>query len=224
MRLAAEAACEVTREPFRVRMGRDDVSAEIEGLRGRRGRVRVMKLRYPGFEPVDRLVPVVVLEGGAESLEPSITLRLLQGSLEPVAELETRVSDAEMDEAVEEALFLDEHEVSRLEQGLFERAMGQLERFIEDRVLISEAQPRRARAADCGRPPRSRRRGGLGRAHSGRVAAPAIGARARGARGELDRLSARDDEGYRRWRQHAYERRYAPPERQSILNAEFVIG
>jgi hypothetical protein len=224
VRLAAEAACEVTREPFRVRMGRDDVSAEIEGLRGRRGRVRVMKLRYPGFEPVDRLVPVVVLEGGAESLEPSITLRLLQGSLEPVAELETRVSDAEMDEAVEEALFLDEHEVSRLEQGLFERAMGQLERFIEDRVLIlkrSRAElvrrivgGRRDRDAAAGSDARTRVESLLQRSEHELEALD----------GELDRLSARDDEGYRRWRQHAYERRYTPPERQSILNAEFVIG
>jgi hypothetical protein len=183
-----------------------------------------MKLRYPGFEPVDRLVPVVVLEGGAESLEPSITLRLLQGSLEPVAELETRVSDAEMDEAVEEALFLDEHEVSRLEHALFERAMGQLERFIEDRVLIlkrSRAElvrrivgSRRDRDAAAGSDARTRVESLLQRSEHELEA----------LEGELDRLSARDDEGYRRWRQHAYERRYTPPERQSILNAEFVIG
>jgi hypothetical protein len=41
---------------------------------------------------------------------------------------------------------------------------------------------------------------------------------------ELSRLQARDDEGYRHWRQHAYERRYAPPQREPIINAEFVIG
>jgi hypothetical protein len=41
---------------------------------------------------------------------------------------------------------------------------------------------------------------------------------------ELARLLARDDDGYRRWRQRAYERRYAPPERETLLNAEFEIG
>src|SRR5690606_27795311 len=66
---AAEAAREATREPFRVRLGRGDRSADVGALRGRRGRLRVMKLRYPGFEPVDRLVPVVVLEDGAGGLD-----------------------------------------------------------------------------------------------------------------------------------------------------------
>ena len=41
---------------------------------------------------------------------------------------------------------------------------------------------------------------------------------------ELGRLQSRDDDGYRRWRKHAYDRRYAPPEREPIVEAEFVIG
>jgi hypothetical protein len=134
------------------------------------------------------------------------------------------VSDAELDEAVEEALFLDEHHVSRLEHALFERAIRQLERFIEDRVLIlkrSRAElvrriqgGRRDRDAAAGSDARSRVEARLAHAERELEALEA----------ELDRLSMRDDEGYRRWRQHAYERRYAPPEREPILNAEFVIG
>jgi hypothetical protein len=221
---AAEAAREVTREPFRIRIGRGDRSAEIESLRGRRGRLRVMKLRYPGFEPVDRLVPVVVLEDDVSSLDASATLRLLGGSLEAVPELETRVSDDALDEAVEEALFLDEREVSRLEHGLFERAMVQLERFIEDRVLIlKRSRGELVRRIQGGRRDRDAAAGSEAR---GRI--EALLARSEreleGLEAELARLQARDDEGYRRWRQHAYERRYAPPEREPILEAEFVIG
>ena len=37
---AAEAARRGTREPFRIRIGRGDRSAELESLRGRRGRLR----------------------------------------------------------------------------------------------------------------------------------------------------------------------------------------
>jgi Helicase conserved C-terminal domain/SNF2-related domain len=224
VRQAAEAAREGTREPFRIRMGRGDTSAEIEPLRGRRGRLRVMKLRYPGFEPVDRLVPVVVLEDAQESLDVPTTLRLLGGTLEAVPDLETRVSDAELDEAVEEALFLDERAVSSLEHGLFERAMVQLERFIEDRVLILKRSrselvrriqgSRRDRDAAAGSDARSRVEALLHRSERELEALEV----------ELNRLQTRDDEGYRRWRQHAYERRYAPPERESILSAEFVIG
>jgi hypothetical protein len=224
VRLAAEAARQVTRDPFRIRMGRGDSSLEIEALRGRRGRLRVMKLRYPGFEPVDRLVPVVVMEDGAGSIAPSTALELLSGSLEALAELETKVSDAEMEEAVEEALFIDEREVARAEHGAFERAMSQLERFIEDRVLIMKrsraelvrriAGNRRDRDAAAGSDARSRVEALLGRSERELELLEA----------ELGRLTARDDEGYRRWRQHAYERRYAAPEREPILNAEFVIG
>ncbi|HTV19586.1 MAG TPA: SNF2-related protein [Polyangiaceae bacterium] len=221
---AAEAAREVTRDPFRIRIGRGDRSAEIETLRGRRGRLRVMKLRYPGFEPVDRLVPVVVLEDGAGSLDAQTTLRLLGGSLEAVPELETRVSDEELEEAVEEALFLDEREVSRLEHGLFERAIVQLDRFIEDRVLILK----RSRAELVRRIQGSRRDrdAAAGSEARGRIEALLVHSEREleGLEAELARLQARDDEGYRRWRQHAYERRYAPPEREPILSAEFVIG
>jgi hypothetical protein len=224
VRYAADAARAVTREVFRVRIGRGDTSAELAALRGRRGRLRVMKLRYPGFEPVDRLVPVLVLEDSVGSLDAATILRLLEGSLEPVPELQTQVSDADLDEAVEEALFIDEQQVSRAEHGLFERAIRQLERFVEDRVLILKRTrselvgriqgSRRDRDAAAGSEARSRIEARLGRAERELEALDA----------ELGRLSARDDEGYRRWRRHAYERRYAPPEREPILNAEFVIG
>jgi hypothetical protein len=157
-------------------------------------------------------------------MAPSTTLRLLGGSLEAVPALETNVSDAEMDEAVEEALFVDEREVAGAEHGAFDRAMGQLERFIEDRVLILKrsraelvrriAGSRRDRDAAAGSDARTRLESLLGRSERELEALEA----------ELGRLTARDDEGYRRWRQHAYERRYAPPEREPILNAEFVIG
>ncbi|HWO14891.1 MAG TPA: hypothetical protein VNN80_35550, partial [Polyangiaceae bacterium] len=224
VRLAAEAAREVTRETFRIRMGRGDQSTELERLRGRRGRLRVLRLRYPGFEPVDRLVPVALLEDDAGSLPPSLVLRLLQGPLEAAPELGTTVTGAELDDAVEEALFLDEREVSRLEQGLFERAIGQLERFIEDRVSIL----RRSRAELARRVTTSRRERDAAAGSDARARAEALLERSEreleGLEGELARLLARDDEGYRRWRQRAHERRYAPPERESIVNAEFEIG
>jgi len=41
---------------------------------------------------------------------------------------------------------------------------------------------------------------------------------------ELARLEARNDTGYQRWRERAYERRYAPPRREAVIDAEFVIG
>jgi hypothetical protein len=205
-------------------MGRGDQSTEVVSLRGRRGRLRMLKLRYPGFEPVDRLLPVVVLEDAPGGIAPQTTLRLLEGPLEAVPDLESGVSDAAIEEAVEEALFLDEREVSALEHRLFERAIAQLERFIEDRVLILKRSreevvqrisgERRERATVTGSDARTRVETLLERSERELEALDA----------ELRRLQSRDDDGYQRWRQHAYERRYAPPEREPILDAEFVIG
>lgn len=220
---AAEAARQLTREVFRVRVGQGEDSEEVAALRGRRGRLRILKLRYPGFEPVDRLLPVVVLEDG-EVMAPQTALRLFRGPIEALPRLASNVSDAELDEAVEEAAFLDEREVSALEQRLFERAIGQLERFIEDRVLILKqsreelvrriAAGRRDRAAASGSDARTRVEALLERSQRELEALDA----------ELGRLQSRDDDGYRRWRKHAYDRRYAPPEREPVVEAEFVIG
>jgi hypothetical protein len=224
VRVAAEAARRLTGGVFRVRIGRGDQSAEVLSLRGRRGRLRVIKLRYPGFEPVDRLLPVVVLEGAEGDLAPQTTLRLLEGPLEAVPGLESGVTDAAIDEAVEEALFLDEKEVSTLEHRLFERAIGQLERFIEDRVLILK----RSRAEVALRITGGQREREAVTGSDARTRLEALLARSQeeleGLDVELRRLQSRNDDGYQRWRQHAYERRYAPPQREPILDAEFVIG
>jgi hypothetical protein len=225
VRLAAEAAREITRAPFRVRMGRGDRAPEVERLRGRRGRLSVLRLRYPGFEPTDRLLAVAVLEEEtAGGLEPSLALRLLSGALETADELTTTVTPADLEEAVEEAVFLDEREVSRLEHAAFERAIGQLERFIEDRVLIA----RRQRGELARRIAATRRERDSAAGSDARARAEALLARSEREleqlEAELARLLERDDDGYRRWRQRAYERRYAPPERETLLSAEFEIG
>jgi helicase-like protein/SNF2 domain-containing protein len=224
VRLAAKAAREATQRPFRIRMGSADRSPEVERLRGRRGRLTVLRLRYPGFEPVDRLLPVALLEDESGGLDPALVLRLLQGALEPADEVTSRVEPSDLEEAVEESLFLDEREVSRLEHAAFERAIVQLERFIEDRVSIA----RRARGELARRIVATRRERDSAAGSDARGRAEALLERSERElerlEAELARLLARDDDGYRRWRQRAYERRYAPPERETLLHAEFEIG
>jgi hypothetical protein len=225
VRLAVDAARGATAQPFSVRVS----GAQFEALRGRRGRLRLEKLRYPGFEPVDRLLPVAVLESAgagvpAAPLDAAATLSLLRGPLEPAAALGSRVSDAELEDAALEAAFLDEHEVSNAEQRSFARAMAQLERYVEDRALIQRRD-------------RSRVEGALQKAREQIAAAPGADARSRAENvltraqreleaidAELERLESRQDEGYRRWREQAHMKRYAPPSRELILEAEFVVG
>jgi hypothetical protein len=229
VRLAVAAARSATAQVFQVRVSAERLGAELAALRGRRGRLRVEKLRYPGFEPVDRLLPVAVLESAgagvpATPLDVVATLSLLGGPLEATAGLRSRVSDAELDDAALEAAFLDEHEVSSAEQRSFARAMAQLERYVEDRALIQRRG--RSRALDA-----------LQKAREQIAAAPGADARSRAESvltraqreleaidAELERLESRQDEGYRHWREQAHLKRYAPPSREVILEAEFVVG
>ena len=229
---AAEAARRDTEQAFQVRLGGERLAPELAPLRGRRGRLRVEKLRYPGFEPVERLLPVAVLEaahgetahGEAAQLDPQTTLRLLRGPLEAAPELKSQVSDSEIEDALDEALFLDEQEVSSAEQRLFARAMAQLERYVEDRALIQ----RRERAAISEAQQRAREQ---------ILAAPGADARSRAEAlverlqrdleavdAELERLAERRDEGYQRGRELAHQKRYTPPVRETILEAEFILG
>jgi hypothetical protein len=172
---------------------------------------------------------VAVLESAGEGvpatpLDAAATLSLLRGPLEPAVGLVSCVSDAELEDAALEAAFLDEHEVSSAEQRSFARAMAQLERYVEDRALIQRR---------C----RSRAEGALQKAREQIAAAPGADARSRAEKvltraqreleaidTELERLESRQDEGYRRWREQAHIKRYAPPSRELILEAEFVVG
>ena len=40
---------------------------------------------------------------------------------------------------------------------------------------------------------------------------------------QLQALTTRDDEVFRRWQQHAHERRYEAPQTERLLEAEFVL-
>ena len=41
-----------------------------------------------------------------------------------------------LDDAVDEAVFVDQRQVEEGEQKHFEQAIGQLERFVEDKILV----------------------------------------------------------------------------------------
>src|SRR5205814_1619668 len=60
-----------------------------------------------------------------------------------------------LDDAVDEAVFVDQRQVEQGEQKHFEEAIGQLERFVEDKVLVCRRE--RASIAEKLRAARARR-------------------------------------------------------------------
>lgn len=195
----------------------------LRSCKGKRGRLVVSRVRYDGFERVDRLVPTLLVEGGDAPLDPECARWLLEQSPRDAAANGTAVSDIEIDDAVEEAVFLDQAEVSGQEQQLFDRRMEQIERYVEDQLLVLRrrlaAEYKALRAAE------DRRESALG-SQQRDEADQRIGAIQKqidGLESEIRRLEIRDDAGYGQWRDRAHERRYRPPEVTRILDVEFVL-
>ncbi len=208
---------------LRVRV--DASSPAIAPLRGRRGRLRLVRVAHRGVERAEELLPVVVLEGDDAPLDVEVARAVLLAPMADAASAPpSAVTDAVLDDAVDELLFDLTGHASRVEQPRFERTLEQIERFITDRVLLLErrldaATARLARAQDA-------RDGALGADQ--RNAAERARVKAQEEIDALDAqrraLRAGDDERYLQWRRHAEERRYHPPEIHRLVDAELELA
>lgn len=185
------------------------------GLAGRRGRLRVVKLGFEGFEQVEQLLTVVVLDDGA-SLPPAEAAAVLRAELRDDDTPAPSVDGAVMDDAVEEQVFLMQREVDTVEHERFERASWQADRFLEDRLLVLRRQRLEAvRAHDLSQAQREAAQG----SESREAAARAI-ARTQTTIDALDarstRLTEHEDETWKRHHAHNQRRRYTPP-RSDVL-------
>ncbi len=233
---AVAEARAATAEPQTVRLSLDgDLPPALEARRaqrGRRGRLVVTKVSYRGFEREERLLPTALFEAGAEG-EPALVLpeeearALLDlapaSSAAPLAP-PLRIAADELDDAVDEAAFVDQTRVARDEQVRFERALEQVERAVDDRALVE-----RRRLAVLGAAIREaeRKRDAAFGADARRRAERELRkleAEAETSEATIERLDARDDEAYRRFRERAHERRYAAPSTERILDVEFELG
>jgi hypothetical protein len=208
-------------------------SPETSALRGRRGRLRLVRVQSRGFEAVEQLVPVAILEGDSGPLAPDLARELLQAPMSdrpaPVQGSDggkplSEVTESALGDAVEELLFLQEGEVDARESPHFERALLQLERFVGDRVLILERR-RAAEVTDL-LDAEAARDGAMGAEQRSR-ADQAL----RRAQGEIEtidaeiaRLRGGEDSHYQRWRGRLQERRSTPPVIETIADAEFEVA
>src|SRR5262249_44359416 len=111
----ARASIRRTGSSVRVRVAEAD-----DDLRGRRGRMRLIRVLHRNFEITEHLVPVVLLDGDDAPLPSDAARRILDAEIEDLsAPVDCSVSVAELDDAVDELLFHDTSEASRLEQPRF---------------------------------------------------------------------------------------------------------
>ena len=193
---------------------------------GARGRLALTRVSYRGFEREDRLVATAVFED-AEVLRPAkAALELVQMPCEditPPAPVLSLTAD-DLDEVVDEELFFDQAKAAQAENREFEKTIDQLDQYMEDRLLVL----RRTREDTTVR---------LQQAEEKRAAALGADARAKaeGVRrrmeteleeleAQIERLIARDDDDFRKWKTHAHQRRYEPPHAARLFSLEFVIA
>lgn len=226
VRAAVEEARAATQKRFFVTWILDESApSQLKLSKSRRGRLVLTRIRYEGFERVDQLVPAAVVEGETVPMDIDSARWLLdhephdQPGLPPAVGL-----DDALDDAIEEMAFIDQAEVGGYEQERFERNLEQIERYVEDQVLV--LRRRLSAASTALRAAEDKRDSALGA-----EARSQAEDRIRRVQEEMDvleaethRLQRREDSDYDRWRKHAHQRRYRPPEITRILDVDFVLG
>jgi hypothetical protein len=194
-------------------------SPELAALAGKAGVICVVLVDYIGFEPVQRLVAGAVV-GGAP-IDPSLAAKLLRLQATDRTAFKVQVETQWLDDAVDEAVFVDQRQVEEGEQKHFEQAIGQLERFVEDKILVCRRE--RASIAEKLRAARVRRDEIVGSTARDRVEAEILRLATMDESLELriSALESREDEVYRKWRDEYHELRYRAPTVTRLFQAVF---
>jgi hypothetical protein len=129
-----------------------------------------------------------------------------------------------LDDAVDEAVFVDQRDVEKREQKHFEQAIGQLERFVDDKVLVSRRE--RASILDKLDSAKARRDAVVGATARERVEEEInrLAITADLLERRIDALDSRADEVYRKWRNEYHELRYRAPNATRLFQVAFRIA
>ena len=203
-----------------------DGSAPPELLchKGKTGRMALIRIRYDGFERVDRLVPLTMVAGESSPLAIDSARWLLDH--EPIDSpdfREVESDEALMDDVVEELVFADQAQVASDEQRRFERSLEQIEQYVEDQLLV--LRRRLGLATASLRAAQDRRDAALGAEVRSQAEARVrtIEEEIEGIEAEMRRLETREDVEYERLRADIHDRRYKPPEVSRLLDVEFTL-
>ena len=198
----------------------------LQQRRGARGRLALSRISYRGFEREDRLVATAVFEDAAVLRPAEAALELLHM---PCEDLPARLGDlavtaGDLDEVVDEELFFDQSHTSRAEAEAFSRALDRLDQYVEDRLLVQRRRQREI--SDQLKQAEERRDAALGADARGRAEERIrrLERELSDAEERIERLAARDDGDYERWRSAAHRRRYEPPRAARLFDVEFVIA
>jgi hypothetical protein len=199
-----------------------DALSDLAALAGSVGIIRVVLVDYAGFEPVQRLVAGAVIDG--TPIDPLLAARIVRLHAADGPASERTADSHSLDDAVDEAVFVDQRDVEKGEQKHFEQAIGQLERFVQDKVLVCRHE--RASIGEKLRYARARRDEVVGSTARDRIEAEIerLATRDESLDRRINALESREDEVYKKWRDKYHELRYRPPTVRPLFEATFQIS
>ena len=199
-----------------------DPERAMADLVGRSGVLAVSCVDYGGFEPVQRLVAGAIVDGSP--IDPAVAARLAQLPATDCPEPDVSVDADLLQDVMDEAAFVDQQEVEPGEQEHFEQAIGQLERFVADKMLVCRREA--AGIEEKLRSAKARRDEIMGSEARQRIDAEILrlAEKAEALQQRIEALESRDDEVYRRWRDEYSARRYQPPNVTRLLQVTFRIA
>jgi hypothetical protein len=200
----------------------DGIPGELRRLAGKHARLRLVKVSFDGFEPMELLIPVVVVEGG-EVLDVATGEALLRAPMRQRAASPSSLEEEAVVDAIDQTLFTLLSKVDAEEHARFEQAQRQAERFLEDRLLV--LRRRRESLAERFAEAKRTRDGAIGsEARSDAEQALAAAAIAlEEIDGAIARLERQDDDRFRAFQDQNHERRYTQPRVERLFDLDLVI-
>jgi Helicase conserved C-terminal domain/SNF2-related domain len=196
-------------------------SPELRGLAGKKGLLCAVLVTYDGFEPAQSLLGAAVVD--ATPIDPALATEILRLPAIETREFDVAQDAQSLDDAVEEAVFVDQRRMEQPENKHFERATGQLERYVEDKILVRRREliglDQRLRSA------KARRDQVVGATARERVEEEItqLATRAEILEHQIEALESREDEVYKKWREKYYALRYQAPAVTRLFQTAFEI-
>jgi hypothetical protein len=196
-------------------------SPELLALAGQKGLLCAVLVHYGGFEPAQSLLGAAVVAG--MPIDPALATEILRLPAIGAQEFDTRQDAQSLDDAVDEAAFIDQRHIEAGENKHFERAIGQLERYVEDKILVCHRElaslDLRLRSA------KARRDQVVGASARQRVEEEIteLATRAETLEHSIEALESREDEVYQKWREKYHALRYQAPTVTRLFQSAFEI-
>ena len=196
--------------------------SDLAALAGGIGHLRVALVDYTGFEPIQRLVAAAVIDGNP--IDPIVAKSLIHLDARDSSDLALTVDPELLNDALDEAVFVDQREIEKSEQKHFEQAIRQLERFAQDKILVLRRE--RSSISEKLRYAKERRDQVVGSTARERIEAEIeeLASRDENLERRISALESREDEVYKKWRDNYHRLRYQPPNVEVLFDATLQIS